>query len=76
MKTDIEVAEFGILVPTNDATALATAMTRMYEDDKLRQQYQEVGPTRAADFAKPQKIAQFVDMLDTMNQKAIEGTHV
>ena len=75
MKTGIEVAEFGILSPTNDASALATAMTRMYEDEILRKHYQKEGPMRAADFAKPQKIAQFVEMLDKMNEKAIKSIY-
>ena len=72
LKTGIEVAEYGILSPTNDASALATAMIRIYEDEILRQRYQKIGPVRAADFAKPEKIAQFVKMLDDMNEKAMQ----
>jgi N-acetylgalactosamine-N,N'-diacetylbacillosaminyl-diphospho-undecaprenol 4-alpha-N-acetylgalactosaminyltransferase len=70
LKTGIEIAEYGILSPTKDVNGLITAMTRIYEDSALRTQYKYLGPKRAADFAKPQKIEQFVQMLDEMYEKS------
>ena len=69
LKTEMEIAEFGILSPVNDGEILATAMTRMYEDVDLRQHYQKVGPRRAADFAKPLMVEKFVQMLDKMHRE-------
>ncbi len=69
LKTGIEIAEYGILSPTKDAHSLAEAMTRLYEDENLRVHYQNAGPKRAADFSKPQKIEQFVSMLEDMYDK-------
>lgn len=76
LKTGIEIAEYGILSPTNDANALSSAMTRMYEDIELRNQYQKIGPVRAADFSKPQKIEQFIKMLNEMHEKAMDKNSI
>ncbi len=67
VKNEIEIAEYGILSPINDATFLALAMKRIYEDENLRNHYKKVGPKRAADFAKPLMVEKFVQMLDTMS---------
>jgi N-acetylgalactosamine-N,N'-diacetylbacillosaminyl-diphospho-undecaprenol 4-alpha-N-acetylgalactosaminyltransferase len=68
LKNAIEIAEFGILSPVNDAPVLASAMKLIYD---LRNHYRKVGPTRASDFAKPLMVDKFVKMLDAMSEKAV-----
>lgn len=48
--TSYEVAEYGILTPVNDVSNLAASMKKMYEDKKLRQQYEEKALERAKQF--------------------------
>ncbi len=45
-----EIGEYGILTPTNDVIALSAAMRKIYEDDNLRQQFEQKAKARAQQF--------------------------
>jgi len=47
---EIEFAEYGILVPVNDAEKMAKAMETIYNDDKLREKYAQKAAEKAKDF--------------------------
>lgn len=57
--TDIEMAEFGILVPNDDAIALASAMEKMYTDQRMRENYEMRSFSRAQAFDVKAIIPQF-----------------
>ena len=61
--TDVEFAEYGILVPNNEVKPLANAMQRMLRDAKLRQHYTQKGKIRSLDFDQPVLISEFRQML-------------
>ena len=45
-----ETAEYGILTPVNDVANLAASMRKMYDDKKLREQYESKAMERARQF--------------------------
>jgi glycosyltransferase involved in cell wall biosynthesis len=45
-----EIGEYGILTPVNDVIALAAAMKKMYEDARLRKQFEAKAKGRAQQF--------------------------
>jgi len=47
---EIELAEYGILVPVNDTEKMAKAMKIIYNDNKLREKYMQKAIERAKDF--------------------------
>lgn len=49
-KSSYEIAEYGILTPVNDVANLAASMRKMYDDEKLRQQYESKALSRAKQF--------------------------
>jgi N-acetylgalactosamine-N,N'-diacetylbacillosaminyl-diphospho-undecaprenol 4-alpha-N-acetylgalactosaminyltransferase len=62
---DIEIAEFGILVPIKNEELLAKAMTLMYTDTTLREAFKEKGFERAKAFDTPHIISRFREILDS-----------
>lgn len=48
--TDVEKSNYGLLIPVNDADALAKAMMMMMDDEALRIKYASLGIKRAKDF--------------------------
>ncbi len=59
----VEKSDYGLLVPVNDAEALANAMLIMMDDEALRIQYTEAGIARANFFDLPIIIKQYQDLL-------------
>ncbi|CAN5189086.1 N/A [soil metagenome] len=59
----VEKTPFGLLIPVNDATALADAMLAMMDNDALRNEYAAAGIRRAKDFDLPIIMKQFADLL-------------
>ena len=59
-----EKAEFGILTTVNDVDALAAAMKEIYENNTLRETYQNRGKKRAEDFSKNIIIEEFSTMIN------------
>ncbi len=57
--TNFEIAEHGILTPTNDVVLLAAAMKRMFEDAALRERLKAGAESRAADFEVEEIIKSF-----------------
>ena len=60
----IEKANYGLLVPVNDAAALAAAMEMLMDDEGLRLQYAGAGIKRARDFDLPVIMTQFAGLLN------------
>ncbi|NQV03237.1 MAG: glycosyltransferase, partial [Bacteroidia bacterium] len=56
VKEEIELAEYGLLVPVGDAGLLANAMEQMMTDEGLRTRYRNSALTRAKEF-ETEKIA-------------------
>ena len=50
LKNDIELAEFGILVPIGKPDKIAEAILKLLNNCKIYQHYCSVGPKRAKDF--------------------------
>lgn len=59
----LEVAKYGILTPVGDAKYLAEAMTLIYEDKDLREQYHAGAEERISSFAASKIAAQFEQLL-------------
>jgi glycosyltransferase involved in cell wall biosynthesis len=59
----VEKTAFGLLIPVNDATALANAMLTMMDDYALRIEYAAAGIRRAKNFDVPIIMKQFADLL-------------
>jgi N-acetylgalactosamine-N,N'-diacetylbacillosaminyl-diphospho-undecaprenol 4-alpha-N-acetylgalactosaminyltransferase len=55
----IEIAEYGILVPVNNALYLAEAMEKVIEDKELRERMKTNSKKRAADFDASKIMAEF-----------------
>jgi len=49
-KSSYEIAEYGILTPVNDVANLAASMRKMYDDEKLRKQFESKALARAKHF--------------------------
>jgi N-acetylgalactosamine-N,N'-diacetylbacillosaminyl-diphospho-undecaprenol 4-alpha-N-acetylgalactosaminyltransferase len=62
---EIEIAEFGILVPIRDVDLLAKAMALIYSDTTLQETFKEKGFERAKTFDIPHVISQFREILDS-----------
>ena len=60
---DIEIAQYGILVPVNNATLLAKAMELMYSDNNLLNSFRNKAIERARDFDTSIIIKQFKEVL-------------
>lgn len=63
IKNEIEIAEYGILVPVNNATLLASAMELIYRNNDLLNSYKNKARTRAKDFNTDVIIKQFKEIL-------------
>ena len=50
LRDDIELAEFGVLVPLQDEVNLTKAIEVVIGDNELREKYQQVAKKRANDF--------------------------
>ena len=50
LRDDIELAEFGVLVPVQDEVNLAKAIEVVIDDNELRGKYRQVAKERANDF--------------------------
>ncbi len=61
---EVELAEFGMLVQSNDADMLADAMKKIMEDNALRENYAKKSAKRAMDFDMEPIIRQFKSALD------------
>ena len=60
----VEKTTYGLLIPVNDAEALAKAMLMMMDDEALRTQYASLGIKRAKDFDLPIIMKQYAKLLD------------
>lgn len=60
----VDKSDYGLLIPVNDADALAKAMLMMMDDDALRIQYASAGIARAKDFDLPIIMKQYEDLLN------------
>ena len=59
LEKNIEIAEYGILVPENNPPLLAFAMQKIFQENNLREQYEEKSIRRAAEFSNEIIIPQF-----------------
>jgi len=59
LKTDIEFAQYGVLVPTKNHVLLADAMTQLLQDQNLSKKYIELGYKRACMFSLNNIIDQY-----------------
>jgi len=62
--SEIELADFGVLVPVGDADKMAQAMRMMVEDESLRKSLKEKAYIRAMDFKVDKIIDQWVSVID------------
>jgi N-acetylgalactosamine-N,N'-diacetylbacillosaminyl-diphospho-undecaprenol 4-alpha-N-acetylgalactosaminyltransferase len=60
----IEKNNYGLLIPVNDAAALAEAMVMMMDKETLRSHYAAVGINRAKDFDLSIIMKQYADLLN------------
>ncbi len=61
---EIELCEYGILVPVNDANTMKKAMQIMMEDTSLREKYRKKSIARVRDFDIHKIIKQWEDVLN------------
>lgn len=59
----LEGGRYGLLVPVEDAAALAAAIARVLTDSNLADDLHKAGPRRAADFSAAALIPRFEDVL-------------
>lgn len=64
LSEDIEIAEYGILVPVNNIDLLAIAMEKMATDSSLHQRMKEKAFTRSLDFDSEKIIEKFNRLVD------------
>lgn len=62
--TGVEKSSYGLLIPVNDADALAKAMLMMMNDEALLTQYASLGIKRAGDFDLPIIMKQYAELLN------------
>ncbi|MFW2439042.1 MAG: glycosyltransferase [Arenicellales bacterium] len=62
---EMEVGEYGLLVPVGDAKALRKAMNCLLSDEGLRASYVEKGHNRAADFRMDVIVQRHLELLQT-----------
>ncbi|NEW59760.1 glycosyltransferase [Sulfurovum sp. bin170] len=60
---DIELAEYGILTPTDNVYSMTKAMNLIKEEKKLQDRYKEKSLIRAMDFDKDRIIDEFIKIL-------------
>ncbi len=60
----VEKSDYGLLIPVNDADALAAAMLMMMDDEILRCKYSAAGIERAKDFDLPIIMKQYDTLLN------------
>ena len=63
LKDEIEICEYGILCPNNDANLLAKAMSEMMENSALREDLKARATLRAKDFDKNLIISEYEKVL-------------
>lgn len=59
----VELSDYGILVPVNDAASLAKAMLLMMEDEAMRLRYAAISAERAACFNLPDIMQQYQSVI-------------
>ncbi len=59
LEKNIEMTAYGILVPENNPQQLAFAMKKIFEDNQLREQFEEKSLQRASEFSNEIIIPQF-----------------
>lgn len=64
LKDNIELSEFGILIPINDLLYLQKAMNLMIKDKKLRTTYKNKSNLRIDDFKTEQIIKQYEEIIN------------
>ena len=64
LSDQMEVAEYGILVPVKKPELMAKAMERMYIDQALRESYRSKALSRARDFDTPLIIEEYRSLLN------------
>ncbi|HIQ50620.1 MAG TPA: glycosyltransferase, partial [Nautiliaceae bacterium] len=62
--TDIEIAEFGILVPVGDVKRMADAMKIIIEDENLRNRLRKKALNRAKDFEVDKIIKEWEEIIE------------
>jgi N-acetylgalactosamine-N,N'-diacetylbacillosaminyl-diphospho-undecaprenol 4-alpha-N-acetylgalactosaminyltransferase len=67
LKSGVEEAEFGLLVPINDAEAMQKAMQKMMDDEMLYEYYRTQALKRASDFAIMPIVEQWRSILEEKN---------
>ncbi len=64
IKDNIELVEYGILIPVDDEDNLIKAMDIMIKDEKLRESYKQKAVNRAKEFDKDIIIKEWIKILD------------
>jgi N-acetylgalactosamine-N,N'-diacetylbacillosaminyl-diphospho-undecaprenol 4-alpha-N-acetylgalactosaminyltransferase len=67
LKTGIEYAEHGILVPVGNVASMSNAMLEVYQNDILRAKYARQSILRSSDFNIKVFIARFTSVLEMIN---------
>ena len=62
--TDIEVAEFGVLVPVGDVKKMVDAMKMIIEDENLRNRLRKKALNRAKDFEVDKIIKEWEEIIE------------
>jgi len=65
--TDIEIAEFGVLVPVGDVKKMADAMKMIIEDENLRNRLRKKALNRAKDFEVDKIIKEWEEIIEKVN---------
>jgi N-acetylgalactosamine-N,N'-diacetylbacillosaminyl-diphospho-undecaprenol 4-alpha-N-acetylgalactosaminyltransferase len=63
IKEDIELAEYGILTPTNSIESMVKAMKQIQKSRELQENYRNKSATRAMEFDKDKIIDEFIKIL-------------
>ena len=70
LQKGVEYAKYGILVPTNDVDTMSEAMSRVKNDEKLRQRYKKMGTFRVKDFQKDKIVSLYKDRIEAALAKS------
>lgn len=65
VENNLEIAEYGILVPVNSDVILAEAMSIMYNNSQLREKYKSKSLKRASDFNIDNIMGEFKELFST-----------
>ena len=66
VQDEIEIAEYGILTPTNNIEKMTEAIELLMQDKALRQSYADKAQNRAKDFEADKIIEQYIEAIESV----------